>query len=119
MVLTPAGPHLLRSIPGVTTTRDTKYASELYVVPIAERKLAGTPKVTMTGKGCAMLEFAWAWEPNRLGQMLDVSSPLVKSFNTWERRTLIEKYGAKFYGESARPVLACERADSGWRVTTE
>jgi hypothetical protein len=119
VVLTPAGQDLLRSIPGVTTTKDAKDASELYVVPIADRKLVSTPKVTMTGMGRAMVEFSWAWEPNRLGQMLDVSGPLVKSFNTWDRATLIERYGAKFYGKSTKTVLACERTDSGWRVITQ
>ena len=117
VTLTAAGRDLLTSIPGVTHTKDAKDATDSYVLPIADRKLVGTPKVTMTGMGRATVEFAWAWEPNKLGELLDASGPLVKSFSTWDRATLIEKYGAKFYhGEPSKAVLSFERTDTGWHV---
>ena len=35
-------------------------------------------------------------EPGVMGEFLDASGPLVKSFNTWDRGTLIDKFNAKF-----------------------
>jgi hypothetical protein len=83
----------------------------------AGRKLVGTPKVTMTGMGRATAEFTWAWEPNKMGELLDASGPLVKSFSTWDRATLIDKYGAKFYhGEPNKVTTAFVRGDKGWQI---
>ena len=80
----------------------------------------GTPTVTMTGMGRATAEFTWGWEPNKLGEMLDASGPLVKGFTTWDRGTLIDKYGVKFYhGEPTKAVMAFIRGDNGWKVSAE
>jgi hypothetical protein len=115
--LTAAGRKMLDEIPGVTNTKDAKGDSVEHVVPIAERKLVGTPKVTMTGMGRATAEFTWAWEPNKMGELLDASGPLVKSFSTWDRATLIDKYGAKFYhGEPNKVTTAFVRGDKGWQI---
>jgi len=118
--LTTAGEKMLRDIPGVTNTKDQKGQSVTHVVPIAERNLVGTPTVTMLGIGRAKVEFAWAWKPNKMGEMLDASGPLVKSFNTWDRATLIDKYGAKFYhGEPNKVTTSIVRGDKGWQISNE
>src|SRR5579862_7979585 len=115
--LTPAGQKMLDGIPAVVNTEDEKGRSVKHVVPIAERKLVGTPNVTMTGMGRATAEFTWAWEPNKMGEMLDASGPLVKSFSTWDRATLIDKYGAKFYhGDPNKVTTAFVRGDKGWQI---
>ena len=115
--LTKAGKKMLDEIPGVTNTKDPKFDSIEHMVPIAERKLVGTPKVTMTGMGRATAEFTWVWEPNKMGELLDASGPLVKSFSTWDRATLIDKYGAKFYhGEPNKVTTAFVRGDKGWQI---
>jgi hypothetical protein len=81
---------------------------------------AGTPKVTMTGMRRATAEFTWAWEPNKMGDLFDASGPLVKSFNTWDRGTLIDKYGAKFYHATpTKVIMAFFKADKGWPVAAE
>ena len=120
VTLTAAGQKLLASIPGVTQTKDEKDNSISSVVPVATRKLVGAPVVTMTGMGRATATFAWTWEPTPMGELLDAGSPLVKSFNTWDRGTLIDKYGAKFYhGEPNKAVTAFVKTDKGWQIATQ
>jgi len=120
IALTAAGSKLLAEIPGIKQTKDTKDNTTSYVVPVAARTLVGTPTVTMTGVGRATAEFNWGWEPNKVGEMLDAAGPLVKSFNTWERGTLIDKYGVKFYhGAPTKALVRFVRADHGWKISLE
>lgn len=120
ITMTAAGAKLFAEIPGVTLTKDSKDATTSYVVPVAVRTLVGTPTVTMTGMGRATAEFTWGWDPNKMGEMLDASGPLVKGFNTWDRGTLIDKYGVKFYhGQPTKAVMTFVRGDNGWKVSAE
>jgi hypothetical protein len=120
ITMTAAGAKLFAEIPGVNQTKDPKDATTSYVVPVAVRTLVGTPIVTMTGMGRATAEFTWGWDPNKMGEMLDASGPLVKGFNTWDRGTLIEKYGVKFYhGQPTKAVMTFVRGDNGWKVSAE
>jgi hypothetical protein len=113
--LTSKGSTLLAEMPGVTKAK--KNAAESYSVPLAGRKLIGTPKVTMTSMGHATVEFTWVWEPTKLGEIFDASGDEVQSFNTWDRGTLIDKYGVKFYhGAPTKATLACVRGDEGWEI---
>lgn len=115
--LTPAGEAFLKRIPGVTRTKTPDETTDTIVVPLASRKLVGTPRVTMTSMGHATVDFAWGWDPTKMGDLFDASGPMVQSFNTWERGTLIDKYNAKFYhGASTKAALACVRGDKGWEV---
>jgi hypothetical protein len=67
--------------------------------------------------GRARVEFTWAWEPNQRGEPLDAGGPLVKSFNTWDRRTLIDNHGAKFYHrDPTKAVMAFTREDKGRQI---
>jgi hypothetical protein len=71
----------------------------------------------MTSMGHAMVEFTWAWEPNQLGEIFDATGTEVQSFNTWDRGSLIDKYGVKFYhGAPTRASLACVRGEKGWEI---
>jgi hypothetical protein len=68
----------------------------------------------------ARAEFTWAWQPNSFGELLDASGNLVRSFNTWDRSTLIGKYGPKFYhGESTKAVLNFAKGDRGLEIAAE
>jgi hypothetical protein len=115
IALTPKGEKFFSELPGVTKTAGD--AAQTYIVPLAGRKLVGTPKVTMTSMGHATVEFTWAWEPNQLGEIFDAAGPEVQSFNTWDRGTLIDKYEVKFYhGAPTKATLACVRGDKGWET---
>jgi len=77
-------------------------------------------KITMNGGTRAVVEFSWKWIPNQFGDLLDAGGADVKAFNTWDRATLIDKYGAKYYhAEPQKAVLAFSKGDKGWQIVAE
>lgn len=117
--ITAEGKKLLADLPGVNNSKE-KDGTEVYVVPLAERKLVGAPKVSMTGTGRANVEFSWKWDPNKLGNLFDASGSMVKGFNTWDRATLIDKYGANFYhADPTKVTIAVVKGDKGWQIAVE
>lgn len=119
VTLTPEGERQLQAIADVSKTKEGD-GTESYAVPIANRKLIEISHITMINPNHAIVAFTWRWEPNQLGESFDVSGPLVKSFNTWERGALIEKYGANFYhAEPTSTTLTLAKADKRWQIATE
>jgi hypothetical protein len=119
ITLTVQGQNLISEINDVQKAKE-KDNTESYVVPLAERRLAQVSKVTMNGPERATVEFSWKWDPNKFGNLLDASGSLVKSFNTWDRATLIDKYGANFYhAEPTKMALVLVKTPKGWQVATE
>jgi hypothetical protein len=117
--LTPKGEAFLAELAGVKKSKN-KDGNEEYAVPLASRKLVEINKVTMLTPSKATVEYTWKWETNKAGDMFDAAGPAVKAFNTWDRSTLINKYGAHFYHEAAtKVVLALMKTDRGWQVATE
>jgi hypothetical protein len=115
----PDGERRLGAIPGLVKTNNSD-GSMGYTVPLAERRLVGIPKVTMSGRDLAYVQFTWQWAPNELGDAFDIAGPQVQSFTTWDRTTLIQKYGAAFYhAQPAQETLAFVRADKGWKLASE
>jgi hypothetical protein len=107
-------------IPNASKTRE-KDGTDLYVFPLAERRLVDISKVTMLSPTRANIEFTWKWEPTKLGNLFDASGSLVKSFNVWDRTTLIDKYGAAFYhADAAKVQIALTKSDQGvWQIAFE
>lgn len=119
ITITDQGEKLLADVPGVTKTKE-KDDTTLYVVPLAERKLVQVSKVTMNGPSRATVEYSWKWAPNKLGNLFDASGSLVKGFSTWDRSTLIDKYGANFYhGDANKVAVVLIKADKGWQIALE
>jgi hypothetical protein len=119
VAITAEGQKLVTSLPGMSRMKD-KDKTELYVLPLADRKLLQISKVTMNGPTHAVIDYTWQWEPNKLGNLFDASGSMVKSFNTWDRATLIQKYGANFYhGDPTSVRLAVVKGDKGWDVSME
>ncbi len=117
--LTAKGEDLLKQIPGVKQSKEEN-GTETYVVPLAERQLAAINAITMTATGRATVEYTWQWVTNQLGKDFDASGPAVKSFNTWDRATLIDKHGANFYQDGTKKVIiAVVRSDRGWQLATD
>jgi len=76
--------------------------------------------VNMDGVNNAIVEYSWKWVPNQLGDVFDAGGPLVKSFNLWERQTLINKYEVDFYnGESTKSALALVRSGRDWKISKQ
>jgi hypothetical protein len=119
VTLTSEGEKQLQTIAGLRRNRE-KDGTETFVVPIAQRRLVEIAKIKINNPTHAVVEFTWQWEPNRLGKAFDASGTLVKSFNTWDRATLIQKYSANFYhGEPTKAVLALVKTDKGWQIGEE
>lgn len=118
--LTEAGAKLLGAVDGVQKAKNPD-GTTTYLVPLATRKLVSVDKVTMLKPHLAQVEYTWKWEPNRLGKEFDASGSLVKSFNTWDRATLIKSYGVDFYGGAPTKVTAVvTEADNGtWKPYVE
>jgi len=119
VALTPQGEAWLKQVGGVSRSKD-KDGADIYVVPVADRQLVEITKITMNGGTRAVVEFSWKWIPNQFGDLLDAGGADVKAFNTWDRATLIDKYGAKYYhAEPQKAVLAFAKGDKGWQIVTE
>lgn len=120
VMLTSDGRKLLAEIPDVSKITE-KDGTELYVVPLADRRLVDITKVTMNSPSRATINYSWKWEPNKLGNLFDASGSLVKSFNTWDRATLIDKYGANFYhADPTKVQIVLSKPDRGpWQPFVE
>lgn len=115
--LTPEGQAFLDSIAGVEHIR--KDGNDEYAVPLARRKFVQVGKITMQPPGKAVVEYTWNWEPTKAGDLFDAEGPLVKSFGTYERSTLIERYGANTYhGAPSTVAVLVVQGDKGWEVST-
>jgi hypothetical protein len=117
--LTPQGQAFLAEIAGVKQSKDKDGIDE-YIVPLAQRKLVEISKVTMLSPNKAVVEYSWKWEPTKAGDLFDAAGPAVKKFKTWDRSTLIDKYGANFYRAAPTKVaVALVKNYYGWKVSTD
>jgi hypothetical protein len=116
--LTPAGERMLAAIPGSKKTEETD-GTLLYQIPLANRQFVSIASVEMTGVNSAAVAYNWKWVPNQLGDVFDAGGPLVKSFNMWERQTLIKTYQADFYhSDSLRSTMFLARTAKEWKIAT-
>jgi len=119
VALTSKGEAWLAEIPGVKKSKN-KDDNDEYAVPLAERKLAEIGKITMLSPSKATVEYSWKWQTTKGGDLFDAAGPAVKGFNTWDRSTLIDKYGANFYHAAPTKVtVLLERDAKGWAISNE
>jgi hypothetical protein len=119
VALTAAGGTLLKQISGVQESKASD-GTEAYVVPLAGRKLVEISRVTMAGPERATVKYTWRWDPNVLGEKFDISGATVSGFNGWDRATLIDKHGARYYHEApTKAVIGLAKTAQGWGVATE
>lgn len=116
--LTAKGEDLIKQIPGVKQKDDE--GKQAYTIPLAERKLVAVLNVKMNGPERASITYTWKWAPNALGNEFDASAGKLAGFSTWDRVTLIDKQGARFYQETPPPVtVSVVDTKRGWQVTAE
>jgi hypothetical protein len=114
--VTPQGEQLLTGLPGFKKSTEADGAFS-YQAPLAQRQFVSIAGITMSEPDTAIVEYNWKWVPNPLGDVFDASGPLVKSFNLWERQTLINKYAVAFYhGDSTKSTLAVVRNGREWKL---
>ncbi len=119
ITLTPVADATFMKIPEVVQKKELDGTTS-YTVPLAERKLVQVSKVTMKTPQLAEVEYRWQWQPTKLGDVFDASGPLFGKLNTWDRSTLIQKYGADFYHSDAKTAtIAFVRSQNVWKVYTE
>ena len=117
--LTPKGEAFLGGVSGVKRSTNKDGVAE-YAVPMAQRKLVKINEITMLTPYKATVEYTWKWETNQAGELFDAAGPAVKAFNTWDRSTLIDKYGAHFFHDAPTKVtMALMKTEKGWRLATE
>jgi hypothetical protein len=115
--LTPEGERLMTGLPGFKKSKETD-GTFSYQAPLAQRQFVSIAGVNMNGVNNATVEYNWKWVPNQLGDVFDAGGPLVKSFNLWERQTLINKYEADFYhGNPTKSTLALVRNGREWKIS--
>jgi hypothetical protein len=119
VALTGKGQAWLADIPGVKKSKNKEDHDE-YAVPLAERKLAAIGKITMLSPSKATVEYSWKWQTTKAGDLFDAAGPAVKAFNTWDRSTLIDKYGANFYHAAPTKVtVLLVNGPKGWEISNE
>jgi hypothetical protein len=117
--VTPAGEKAFTTLPGFKQWKNADGTST-YEIPLASRKLVKIDSITLNGPARAKVEYEWQWVPNRFGELFDASGDSLKSFNTWDRSKLIQKYGADFYHAAPTKVLLhMEKGDKGWKIANE
>jgi len=117
--VTPGGERLVTAIPGFKKWKEAD-GTFTYQVPLAQRQLVSINDIKMTAVNNATVQYTWQWVPNQMGDLFDAGGPTVKSFNLWDRQTLINKYEADFYhGNPSKSTLTLARADQGWKVSAE
>jgi len=116
--LTSKGEDLIKQIQGVKQKDDE--GKQAFTIPLAERKLVAVLSVKMNGPERASITYTWKWAPNALGNEFDASAGKLAGFSTWDRVTLIDKQGARFYQETPPPVTVnVVDTKKGWQVTAE
>jgi hypothetical protein len=119
VTLTPAGESLLTSVAGFQKEKEAD-GRFLYQAPVAQRQLLSVASVTMIGTDSATVDYNWKWVPNQLGAVFDAGGSVVKSFNLWDRQTLINKYGVDFYnGDPTKSTVALVRSGKGWKISAQ
>ncbi len=117
VALTSKGQEWLTGIVGVKEAKN-KDNNDEYTVPVAVRNLAEIGKITMLSPSKATVEYSWTWKTTPAGDLLDASGPAVKGFNTWDRSTLIDKYGANFYHAAPTKVaVLLVKGTKGWEIS--
>lgn len=117
--ITPVGERLMTGLPGFTKSKEAD-GTFSYQAPLAQRQFVSLAGVNMNGGNNAIVEYNWKWVPNELGDVFDAGGPLVKSFNRWERQTLINKYEADFYhGNPTKSTIALVRNGREWKVSAQ
>ena len=119
VALTAQGEQLLSEIPGVQKTPKAD-GTTVYIVPLAERRVIQVSNVTMKGPDIASVQYSWNWMPSKMGDLFDVATPRLKAFSVWDRKALIEKYGADYYhADPVSATIALVRVDKGWQTASE
>ena len=112
--LTPAGKEFLATIPNVSTMPD-KNGITIYRVPLAHMKLVSTGAITKVATHRCSVQYTWAWETTKAGDLFDVAGKPVQSLQTYDRSMLIDQHGANYYhNPPTQSAINVVKGDKGW-----
>jgi hypothetical protein len=112
--LTPAGKQFLASLANVQVQPDADNTTT-YTLPLASRKLVSVNKVLKLTSDRFQVEYTWAWQTTKAGDMFDIPGRLVQELPSYERSVLIDQHGASyFHGEPSQATLLLMKRDKGW-----
>jgi len=119
VTFTPEGEKLIASIAGVEKTNGSGGTS-VYKVPLATRSLVAIGTIDKLSPTRFKVTYTWKWDPNQMGDDFDATGDLIKDFSTWDRSTLIDKYGVAFYhGDPTKVTVTLQQESDGWKVVTD
>jgi hypothetical protein len=94
--LTPTGKQFLASLSDGKGIPE-KDGTTGYTLQLASRKLVSVEKVTKLGHHKFQVQYTWAWQPTKAGELFDIAGHLVQSLPSYERSMLIDQHGANYY----------------------
>ena len=113
--LTPAGKALLASLPNVKSVPDSAKETIVYEIPLASRKLVSVGKVTKLNHNKCQVQYTWAWQANRAGELFDIAGKFVQDLPAYDRGMLIDQHGANYYhGAPSAAAIVLNKEDNGW-----
>jgi len=113
--LTPAGKELLAGLPSVKGVQDKTNTTTVYDLPLASRKLVSVGKVSKLTQDKFQVQYTWAWQPNKAGELFDIAGKFVQALPSYDRAMLIDQHGANFYhGAPTNAVILLTKGDKGW-----
>jgi hypothetical protein len=112
--LTPAGKQFLASFPSVKGVPD-KGNTTAYTLPLASRNLVSVGKVSKLSQQKFQVQYTWAWQTTKAGDMFDIAGKLVQDLPTYDRSMLIDQHGANYYHNApAQAAIILTKGDKGW-----
>jgi hypothetical protein len=116
--VTPQGKEFFSSIPGMKTVPD-KSGMVIYSVPLASRKLVAVGAITKLGAEKCSVQYTWAWQPTKAGDLFDVAGKAVQDLPLYDRSVLIEQHGANYYHAApAQSAITVVKYDKGWEAAS-
>lgn len=118
--LTPAGKDLLASLPNVKGVPDKARTTTVYELPLASRKLVSVGKVTKLSHDKCQVQYTWAWQTTKAGELFDIAGKFVQSLPPYERGMLIDQHGANYYhGAPSAAAIVLKKEDTGWEPASK
>ena len=112
--LTPAGKQFLASFPSVKGVPD-KNNTTAYTLPLASRNLVSVGKVSKLSPQKFQVQYTWAWQTTKAGDMFDIAGKLVQDLPSYDRSMLIDQHGANYYHNApAQAAIILTKGDKGW-----
>jgi hypothetical protein len=117
--LTPAGKELIAALPGVKgvpgATNTGNKDTTAYTLPLASRRLVSVGKISKLGMNRFQVQYTWAWDTTKAGDLFDIGGKVVQSLPEWDRLLLIDQHGAAYYhGEPTTATVVLVKGDHGW-----